>query len=142
MTIACCVLGLGYIGLPTAAVLASAGHHVFGVDVNVEVVETVNNGQIHIEEPDLQHAVADAVSSGSLIAQLNPVPADAFLIAVPTPLRSGDAGIPTNTRQKAIIQKKERYHGSIKYCKASASRTKLNNSFKDKWKGSSIQKNP
>ena len=94
MTIACCVLGLGYIGLPTAAVLASAGHHVFGVDVNVEVVETVNNGQIHIEEPDLQHAVADAVSSGSLIAQLNPVPADAFLIAVPTPLRSGDAGIP------------------------------------------------
>lgn len=90
----CCVLGLGYIGLPTAALLARVGHRVFGVDVNPQLVSTVNQGKIHIVEPDLDHAVADAVSSGSLSAQLNPAPADVFLIAVPTPFRSGNEGIP------------------------------------------------
>ncbi len=90
----CCVLGLGYIGLPTAAVLAGAGHRVIGVDVNSEVVATVNQGRIHIVEPDLDHAVAAAVASGALIAQLTPGPADVFLIAVPTPFRSDVDGIP------------------------------------------------
>jgi len=85
----CCILGLGYIGLPTAAVLAGAGHRVIGVDVNAEVVATVNQGQIHIVEPDLDQAVATAVASGALTAQLAPQPADVFLIAVPTPFRSG-----------------------------------------------------
>ena len=89
-----CIIGLGYIGLPTAAILARAGHRVVGVDVNGEVVATVNHGQIHIVEPDLDQAVADAVGSGSLSAQLTPVPADVFLIAVPTPFRSGTDGIP------------------------------------------------
>ena len=90
----CCVVGLGYIGLPTAAVLANAGHRVIGVDVNAQVVATVNEGRIHIVEPDLDQAVAAAVASGSLSAQLTPATADVFLIAVPTPFRSGADGIP------------------------------------------------
>jgi UDP-N-acetyl-D-mannosaminuronic acid dehydrogenase len=90
----CCIIGLGYIGLPTAAVLARAGHRVIGVDVNAQVIVTVNQGQIHIAEPDLDQAVAAAVASGALIAQLIPVPADVFVIAVPTPFRSGTDGIP------------------------------------------------
>ena len=90
----CCVVGLGYIGLPTAAVLAKAGHRVIGVDVNVQVVDTVNEGRIHIVEPDLDLAVAESVASGCLSAQSTPAPADVFLIAVPTPFRSGVDGIP------------------------------------------------
>jgi len=90
----CCILGLGYIGLPTAAVLARAGHRVIGVDVNATVVNTVNEGRIHIVEPDLDQVVAEAVASGALSAQLTPVPADVFLIAVPTPFRGGADGIP------------------------------------------------
>ena len=90
----CCVVGLGYIGLPTAAVLASAGHRVIGVDVNSQVVSTVNEGRIHIVEPDLDDSVAAAVASGSLSAVSTPHPADVFLIAVPTPFRSGTNGIP------------------------------------------------
>ena len=90
----CCVVGLGYIGLPTAAVLAKAGHQVIGVDVNAQVVTTVNEGRIHIVEPDLDLSVAESVASGSLSAQVRPVPADVFLIAVPTPFRSGAEGIP------------------------------------------------
>ena len=89
-----CVIGLGYIGLPTAAVLARAGHRVIGVDVNAQVVFTVNQGLIHIVEPDLDKAVAEAVASGALTGQLTPAPADVFLIAVPTPFRNGPNGIP------------------------------------------------
>ncbi len=90
----CCVVGLGYIGLPTAAVLARAGHRVIGVDVNAQVVGTVNEGRIHILEPDLDQAVSAAVSSGALSAQLSPGFADVFLIAVPTPFHSAIDGIP------------------------------------------------
>lgn len=90
----CCVIGLGYIGLPTAAVLSHSGHSVIGVDVNPQVVATVNDGRIHIVEPDLDRAVADSVASGFLSAQVSPAPADVFLIAVPTPFRSGPDGIP------------------------------------------------
>ena len=90
----CCIVGLGYIGLPTAAVLAKAGHRVIGVDVNVQVVATVNEGRIHIVEPDLETAVAQSVASGSLLAQDTPAPADVFMIAVPTPFSSGADGIP------------------------------------------------
>ena len=87
-------MGLGYIGLPTAAVLARTGHRVIGVDVNAQVVDTVNQGLIHIVEPDLDQVVSDAVASGALSAQLTPASADVFLIAVPTPFRSGTDGIP------------------------------------------------
>jgi len=90
----CCIIGLGYIGLPTAALLARAGNRVIGVDVNALVVDTVNQGKIHIVEPDLDQEVAGAVASGHLSAQLTPAPADVFLIAVPTPFISGVDGIP------------------------------------------------
>ena len=90
----CCVVGLGYIGLPTAAVLAKAGHRVIGVDVNTQVVATVNEGRIHIVEPDLDQSVAESVASGALAAQVTPAQADVFLIAVPTPFRCGADGIP------------------------------------------------
>lgn len=79
------VVGLGYIGLPTAAVIASRGIKVVGVDVSASVVETVNSGGVHIVEPDLDIAVHGAVSTGYLKAYVAPQPADVFLIAVPTP---------------------------------------------------------
>ncbi len=81
------VIGLGYIGLPTAAMFASRKVNVIGVDVNVTVVETINRGEIHIVEPDLDIAVNSAVGEGFLRATTMAEPADAFLIAVPTPFR-------------------------------------------------------
>ncbi len=92
--VTCSILGLGYIGLPTAAVLAQAGHRVIGVDVNPDVVDTINNGKTHILEPGIDQAVALAVASGALSAQLIPAPADVFLIAVPTPFHAGADCIP------------------------------------------------
>jgi UDP-N-acetyl-D-mannosaminuronic acid dehydrogenase len=89
-----CVVGLGYIGLPTAAMLAAAGYPVTGIDVNRLVVETVSEGRIHISEPGLADVVAGAVSSGRLQAGSAPVPADVFIICVPTPF-SDDGGIRT-----------------------------------------------
>ncbi|MCL4233569.1 MAG: nucleotide sugar dehydrogenase [Deltaproteobacteria bacterium] len=80
-----CVLGLGYIGLPTASVLATAGHEVVGVDVNARVVELINHGQIHIEEKGLKTLFGAAVRSGNLTASRKPVTADAFILCVPTP---------------------------------------------------------
>lgn len=79
------VIGLGYIGLPTAAMFASRKKKVIGVDVNQHAVDTINQGKIHIVEPDLDMIVHAAVSEGFLKAVLKPEPADAFLIAVPTP---------------------------------------------------------
>ncbi|KXJ51998.1 MAG: UDP-N-acetyl-D-mannosaminuronic acid dehydrogenase [Colwellia sp. Phe_37] len=79
------VIGLGYIGLPTAAMFASRKKKVIGVDVNQHAVDTINKGQIHIVEPELDMLVHAAVTEGYLSATINPVPADAFLIAVPTP---------------------------------------------------------
>lgn len=81
------VIGLGYIGLPTAAVIASRGVDVLGVDVSEHAVNTVNQGKIHIVEPDLDMLVQAAVTTGKLKASLTPEPADAFLIAVPTPFK-------------------------------------------------------
>lgn len=81
------VIGLGYIGLPTAAVLASRKIKVIGVDVNQKAVDTINRGEIHIFEPDLDMVVHAAVTEGYLRATTTPEPADAFLIAVPTPFK-------------------------------------------------------
>ena len=81
-----CVIGLGYIGLPTATVLADSGHLVVGVDTNKETVDTVNRGMIHIAEPHLREKVAAAVRDGRLRASEVPEEAVAFIIAVPTPL--------------------------------------------------------
>ena len=81
------VIGLGYIGLPTAAVIASRGVEVLGVDVSEHAVNTINQGKIHIVEPDLDMLVQAAVTTGKLKASLNPEPAEAFMIAVPTPFK-------------------------------------------------------
>lgn len=81
------IIGLGYIGLPTAAMFASRKVRVIGVDVNAVAVEKINRGAIHIVEPDLDIAVHAAVTAGYLSASTTPQPADAFLIAVPTPLK-------------------------------------------------------
>ena len=88
------VVGLGYIGLPTAAMFASRKIKVIGVDVNQHAVDTINRGEIHIVEPDLDMIVHDAVTEGYLKATTTPEPADAFLIAVPTPFKNNDSAIP------------------------------------------------
>ena len=81
------VIGLGYIGLPTAAMFASRKIEVIGVDVNEEAVAAINRGEIHIAEPDLDIVVSAVVNQGYLRATTVPEPADAFLIAVPTPFK-------------------------------------------------------
>lgn len=80
-----CVLGLGYIGLPTASTFATHGLKVVGVDVNPAVVSTLRNGGLHLHEPGLRTLVQAALGSGNLTITSQPEPADAFIIAVPTP---------------------------------------------------------
>jgi UDP-N-acetyl-D-mannosaminuronic acid dehydrogenase len=89
-----CVLGLGYIGLPTASIFATRGKKVLGVDVVPRVVETINRGEIHIEEPDLDVLVRAAVHTGNLCAATAPRPSSVFIIAVPTPFKA----TPTNPK--------------------------------------------
>ena len=84
-----CVLGLGYIGLPTAAVIARTGVEVLGIDVSQTVVDTVNSGKVHIEEVDLDGLVSGVVARGALRASTLIEPADVFVIAVPTPFKDG-----------------------------------------------------
>mgnify|MGYP000870665701 CR=1 FL=1 len=84
------VVGLGYIGLPTAAIFAAHKVHVVGFDVSRHVVETVNRGEIHIVEPALDVAVKNAVNEGFLRAKLEPETADAYLITVPTPFKGSN----------------------------------------------------
>jgi UDP-N-acetyl-D-mannosaminuronic acid dehydrogenase len=86
------VIGLGYIGLPTASVLATRGKKVIGVDVVEKIRETVNRGLIHIHEPDLEAIVKVAVKSGNLRAEDKPAPAGFHIIAVPTPFKVRDDG--------------------------------------------------
>ena len=85
------VMGLGYIGLPTASMLATKGHAVVGVDINNSTVDTINSGNIHIVEPDLDILVRSAVNSGNLKASLQPEEADTFILAVPTPFLNDDS---------------------------------------------------
>ncbi len=84
-----CVIGLGYIGLPTSALLANRGYDVHGVDVVQSTVDTINQGKIHIVEPELDSFVHAAVNSGKLKADTEPTEADVFVIAVPTPFHDG-----------------------------------------------------
>ncbi len=84
------VVGLGYIGLPTAAVIASRGVDVIGVDVSEYAVNTINQGKIHIVEPDLDMLVQSAVTTGKLRATTQPEVADVFMVAVPTPFKEGN----------------------------------------------------
>src|SRR5512140_2203772 len=80
-----CVLGLGYIGLPTASTFAMHGIQVVGVDINPNVLSTLRRGEIHIHEPGLHEALEAAIKTGNLTVNETPVEADAFIIAVPTP---------------------------------------------------------
>lgn len=84
-----CVVGLGYIGLPTASLLATKGFEVLGVDVSERVVDTINAGSIHIREPELDVLVRSAVQSRRLSAAMEPAAADVFILAVPTPFKDG-----------------------------------------------------
>lgn len=84
-----CVIGLGYIGLPTASMLADKGFNVSGVDVRDDIINTINEGNIHIEEPGLKDLVKSVVISGNLKAYNKPIPSDVFIIAVPTPVKQG-----------------------------------------------------
>ncbi len=87
-----CVLGLGYIGLPTASTFATHGLQVVGVDVNPQVIETLRNGGVHVHEPGLRTVVEAALKSGNLQVSEKPEEADAFIIAVPTPFQDGEHG--------------------------------------------------
>ncbi len=84
-----CVVGLGYIGLPTASLLGTKGYRVHGVDSSQYIVDTINQGRIHLVEPDLDILVKSAVQAGNLTVGMEPVKADIFIIAVPTPFRDG-----------------------------------------------------
>jgi UDP-N-acetyl-D-mannosaminuronic acid dehydrogenase len=97
------VLGLGYVGLPTAALLASRGMQVVGVDIDPRVVNRVNRGRIHIEEADLDAIVHVTVNKGMLLAATKPEPADVFMIAVPTPFQHGQPDISYVERATRMI---------------------------------------
>lgn len=84
-----CVIGLGYIGLPTAALLANRAYQIHGVDLDQRAVDIINRGKIHIVEPELDTFVQSAVNSGKLKADIKPAEADVFIIAVPTPFHEG-----------------------------------------------------
>ena len=90
-------MGMGYIGLPTAALLANRGYQVHGVDVNQNAIDTINRGEIHIVEPELDTFVRSAVKSGSLTANVEPAESDIFMIAVPTPFHADKINEVTNS---------------------------------------------
>jgi len=90
-----CVVGLGYIGLPTASMFATHGHRVHGVDTNAAVIKTLRDGKIHIEEPGLATVVKAAISSQNLTVDTKPAESDVFIIAVPTPYFHGNGEIPS-----------------------------------------------
>ncbi|WP_349921791.1 UDP-N-acetyl-D-mannosamine dehydrogenase [Aeromonas veronii] len=97
------IIGLGYIGLPTAAVIASNGIRVFGFDINHGTVNTINNGKIHIVEPGLEELVRRAVDDGYLTAHTIPQQADVFLVAVPTPFQGENKEPDLSFIQQAAI---------------------------------------
>jgi UDP-N-acetyl-D-mannosaminuronic acid dehydrogenase len=91
------MIGLGYIGLPTAALLANRGYKVHGVDIDQRTVDIINQGKIHIVEPELDTFVHSAVNSGMLQANLTPAEADIFMVAVPTPFHHDKLNTITNS---------------------------------------------
>ena len=98
-----CVIGLGYIGLPTAAIFASKGMKVLGVDIDQTTIDTINQGKIHIIEPGLDKLVNSAVKSGHLRAAKTPESSDAFLIAVPTPFKKNKSECKKKNSETNII---------------------------------------
>lgn len=108
-----CVIGLGYIGLPTASVFAKAGYEVVGIDVNEKVVDSLNKGNIHIEEVGLPELVKEVVAAGKLRASVTAEKADAFIIAVPTPIHEDFSAnveyvINATKRDRAVFGKRKR----------------------------------
>jgi len=99
-----CVIGMGYIGLPTASTFAMNGVNVLGVDINPDIIETLNKGNIHIHEPGLPEIFANAVKSGKFKAALKPEEADAFIITVPTPFKHNETGEYKGTTYKLANQ--------------------------------------
>jgi UDP-N-acetyl-D-mannosaminuronic acid dehydrogenase len=95
-----CVLGLGYIGLPTASTFATHGIKVVGVDVNPNVLATLRRGELHIHEPGLRDALSAALQTGNLTVNETPVESDAFIIAVPTPFHEDRVGESDGKRYK------------------------------------------
>ncbi|HRJ75018.1 MAG TPA: nucleotide sugar dehydrogenase, partial [Anaerolineales bacterium] len=87
-----CVIGLGYIGLPTATTFAKHGIHVLGVDINESIVKTLNEGKLHIHEAGLPEALSEAIQSKKFRASTKAEEADAFIIAVPTPFKENEVG--------------------------------------------------
>jgi UDP-N-acetyl-D-mannosaminuronic acid dehydrogenase len=96
------VLGLGYIGLPAAALLANKGFKVLGIDIDEKIIHTINQGKIHIVEPKLEKLVYKAVKNNNLIASLNIKKSDVFIVAVPTPFHSKKLNKNTNTPKPNI----------------------------------------
>ena len=90
----CCIVGLGYIGLPTAAILAKSGHDVIGVEIDKKRVELINKGTIYFNEPNLDKLVSEVVKKNKLIASDKISSADIFIIAVPTPFTKNESGLP------------------------------------------------
>jgi len=84
-----CIVGLGYVGLPAACVLAQAGHTVLGVDVRADVVAGLNKGRVHIDEPGIADLLREAFEQKRFTAHAQPEPADAFILCVPTPFKDG-----------------------------------------------------
>src|SRR5688572_6596275 len=97
------IIGMGYIGLPTAVALATRGVEVIGVDVNPEIVASISRGEVPFVEPDLAVAVSGAVAMGRLTATLETPEADAYIIAVPTPF-NGDHTADLSYVQAATVQ--------------------------------------
>ena len=95
-----CVIGLGYIGLPTASTFAKHGVHVLGVDINSAIVQTLSEGKIHIHESGLQESLSAAIKSGKFTASTKVEEADAFIIAVPTPFKENEVGIYNDIQYK------------------------------------------
>ena len=90
----CCILGLGYIGLPTSLIVSKAGHRVIGVDINKQIVEKLNNGIVHIKEPGIKELLELQLTKKRFYASVKPEKADIYIIAVPTPFYSYDNNIP------------------------------------------------
>ena len=82
----CCVIGLGYVGLPTAALASNAGLKVLGVDINKKIVDSINSGDLHIQEPNLKELVLENIKRSNLKISDSPHSSKIFIIAVPTPI--------------------------------------------------------
>ncbi len=95
-----CIIGLGYIGLPTASTFATHGLHVLGVDINTHIIETLRKGDLHIHEPGLRETMTQAIQSGRFTFSTKPEEADAFIIAVPTPFQENKFGEYNGVRYK------------------------------------------